>query len=485
MTEHVDKLPPELADNCFNSLASTSGARILSHRDHACYELQPSLAEVSSGFHRKISGITGREKLVLLHYAADDKLSPRRFIPFLSIQMIEVLNLSSQKKERSFIADISISDRSRDGKSASQDATSTIAVVTLDALTFWMAVLASRQYARRSTTPFELTIRTKVWNANWCGDLYYAISLLEKESVQLVLEFNDNRIDGHEIWQSRHEMTALHAVVLRKSLLDHALRHGQVLEVFKNESALQDMCGDVMQQLADVGPSDPLGKALVPILCSLLLTWASRYWYGKSKGKHAEETEEQSAMKSELARCEAPSCPCVLFHLLKLPEAHTFTPSPASLLSFGINEPAWRELCQLSSFIHDIYWHHDDAGHTAHRQSCLEKLRELERMSVQDDPTLARDIEVLSVAVEHGLEGLESRSDLPLALPIDDDPDLVERLGVWNRLSVCARGCESSLWLQDEGLVRVKEVTSESPDDLHEQDMFDKVLLGKLRDFKK
>jgi len=91
MTEHVDKLPPELADNCFNSLASTSGARILSHRDHACYELQPSLAEVSSGFHRKISGITGREKLVLLHYAADDKLSPRRFIPFLSIQMIEVL----------------------------------------------------------------------------------------------------------------------------------------------------------------------------------------------------------------------------------------------------------------------------------------------------------------------------------------------------------------------------------------------------------
>jgi hypothetical protein len=484
MTEPVDQLPPELADKCFGSLTSTSKARILPQGDHACYELQRSLEKVSPGFHRKVGGITGREVLVLLHYAADDELSPTRFIPVVSIRMIEILNLSQQEKERLLAADISICDQSRDGKSASQNATITIAVVTLDALTFWIAVLASRQYARRSTTPLELTITIQVWNVDRREDLYYAVSLLNKESVRLVVESNGNRLDGQEIWELQHGMTALHAVILRKSLLDHALRHGQVLEVFKNESALQNMCCDVMQHLADVGPNDPLGEALVPILCSLLLTWASRYWYEKSIGKHAEETEEQSAIKSEIAHCEATSCPCVMFHLLRLPEAHVFTPSPASLLSHGIDEPAWRELCRLSSFIHDIHFPHDDAGHTAHRQSCLERLREIERMSVEDDPTLAHDIEVLSVAVEHGLEGLASRRDMPLALPIPEDSDLVERLGVWNRLSVCARGCQNLLWLYHEGSIRQVEVSSKPKNDLYEVDVFDKTLIGKLRDSK-
>jgi hypothetical protein len=129
MTEPVDQLPPELADKCFGSLTSTSKARILPQGDHACYELQRSLEKVSPGFHRKVGGITGREVLVLLHYAADDELSPTRFIPVVSIRMIEILNLSQQEKERLLAADISICDQSRDGKSASQNATITIAVV--------------------------------------------------------------------------------------------------------------------------------------------------------------------------------------------------------------------------------------------------------------------------------------------------------------------------------------------------------------------
>jgi hypothetical protein len=480
MTEPVDKLPPELAKACFGPLTSTTAAKIKQQGDHACYVLQPSLAKVSPGFRRKVHD-TREERLVLVHYAADGELSPTRFIPVLSMRMLEILKLPQEEKERSFVADISICDRSRDGKSASQDATSTIVVVTLDGFTFWMAVLASRQYARRSTTPFKLTIMIEVWNFDRCEDLYYAVSLLDKEGVRL--EPNGNGLDEQEIWRLQHEMTALHAVVLRKSLLDHALRHGQVLEMFKNESALQDMCCDVMQHLADVGPNDPLGKALVPIMCSLLLTWASRYWYGRSTGKHAEETEEQSAIKIELAHCEAPSCPCVLFHLLRLPEANAFTPSPASLLSFGINESAWRELCQLSSLLHDIHWHHDGAGHIAHRQSCLEKLRELKRMSVEDDPTLARDIEVLSVAVEYGLEGLESHRGMPLARPIGD-PDLEESLGVWNRLSVCARSRRCWLWLQVEGSIRQVEHSSEFIDDVYEVDVFDKPLIRRLKNSK-
>jgi hypothetical protein len=277
-------------------------------------------------------------------------------------------------------------------------------------------------------------------------------------------------------------MTALHAVMLRKSLLDRALQHDLITRVFDNESALQNMCGDVMQHLADIGPGDALGKALVPILCSLLLSWASRYRY---RGHVDEETEEQGAVKNKIAHCEATSCPCVLFHLLKLPEAHDFIPPPEALLSYGIDEPVWRELCRLSSFIHDIYWQQDDAGHVAHRQSCLGKLRELQRMSVEDDPTLADDIEVLSVVVEHGLEGFEVRRDMPPALPIPNDSDQVEELKVWNRLSVCARGLKNLLWLQDEGFVREKEVTSKSTDDLYEKDVFDKDLLGKLRNAKK
>lgn len=128
--------------------------------------------------------------------------------------MIEILNLSPQVKERSFVANVSMCGQSRDGKSASQDTRHTIAVVALDALTSCMAVLASRQYARRSTISFKSTIRIKVWNVDWCEGLHYAVSLLDEEDVQLVLEHNGNRLDGQKVWQLQHEMTALHAVML-------------------------------------------------------------------------------------------------------------------------------------------------------------------------------------------------------------------------------------------------------------------------------
>jgi hypothetical protein len=87
--------------------------------------------------------------------------------------------------------------------------------------------------------------------------------------------------------------------------------------------------------------------------------------------------------------------------------------------------------------------------------------------------------------VEHGLKGFELRRDMPLVLPVPDDSDQVEELEVWNRLSVCAHGCKNLLWLQDKGLVREESVTSKSTDDLYEKDMFDKDLLGKLRNSKK
>lgn len=106
------------------------------------------------------------------------------------------------------------------------------------------------------------------------------------------------------------------------------LQHDLIASVFDNKSALQYMCGDVMRHLADVGTSDPLGKVLVPILCSLLLSWASRYRY---RGCVDEETEAQGAVKKKTAGCHAISCPCVLFHLLELPGAYDFFPPPGAL----------------------------------------------------------------------------------------------------------------------------------------------------------
>lgn len=166
-----------------------------------------------------------------------------------------------------------------------------------------------------------------VWNADRCEDLCYAISLLDKQNVQLVSASSGERLDGdmldgHEIWRSERDKTALHAVKLRKSLLDHALQHDHILEMFKNEAALQNVCGDVIQHLANEGPSTPLGKELMPILCFLLLTWFSRYMYQKSKGKRSEDIEEQETIKQRVAHCEATSCPCVLFHPLGLRNTH-------------------------------------------------------------------------------------------------------------------------------------------------------------------
>lgn len=56
------------------------------------------------------------------------------------------------------------------------------------------------------------------WNGERCENLHFAIELSKKEIVRLVLEFNGNRLDGQEMWELQHEVIALHAVMLPKSI---------------------------------------------------------------------------------------------------------------------------------------------------------------------------------------------------------------------------------------------------------------------------
>ena len=104
-------------------------------------------------------------------------------------------------------------------------------------------------------------------------------------------------------------MTGLHAVMLRKSLLDRALQHDLITRVFDNESALQNMCGDVMQHLADVGPSDPLGKDSC-LFCAPcyshgpLATGTEDTWMRKLKSKVRSRTRSHIVMQPHvLAYC--------------------------------------------------------------------------------------------------------------------------------------------------------------------------------------
>lgn len=154
--------------------------------------------------------------------------------------------MSPEEKRRIFFAYISICDGRRDGRTASQDTTCTNVVVTLDALSFWLAILASKQYARRSAELFALTVDVKIWDEideklNWRSNLYHALSLLHKGSAQLSMSLAGRELDPQEIWRRQHSLTPLHAVLLRKSWLDHALRHGGILENFRNDTALQIM----------------------------------------------------------------------------------------------------------------------------------------------------------------------------------------------------------------------------------------------------
>lgn len=66
-----------------------------------------------------------------MHYAADNKLSLTRFTPVVSTQMTVVLKLTRREQEQAFVIDVSICDQSQDGKIASIDMMSIIAVVTL------------------------------------------------------------------------------------------------------------------------------------------------------------------------------------------------------------------------------------------------------------------------------------------------------------------------------------------------------------------
>lgn len=227
--------------------------------------------------------------------------------------------------------------------------------MTLDTLSFWLAILTSKQYTRRSAQLFALNINVKFWDESeekldWRSNLYHAFSLLHKESTQLSMSFAGKELDAQEIWRRQHSLTPLHAVLLRKSWVDHTLRHSGILESFRNDSALQIMCGDLMRQLNDLRSTGDiqlaaLRRELTPILCSLLLIWFSHYQYQTSQGNYLDDTEQQRRIKAEEAGCDADSCPCVPFHMLELPGAHTLVPSPTDLLEHGIDGLAARKLC--------------------------------------------------------------------------------------------------------------------------------------------
>lgn len=487
-------LPPEIFEACFGSLTLTTSAQIIPQGDHACYELQRSLARVNKIFRDRIGEFTGQEQLVKVHYAADDDLSPTKFIPVVSTRASKLEDLSPEEKGRIFFAYVSICDGRRDGRTASQDTTCTNVVVTLDTLSFWLAVVASRQYTRRSAGLFALTIDVKIWDESekkldWRSNLYHALSLLHRESAQLSVSLAGKKLDSQEIWRRQHSLTPFHAVLLRKSWLDHALRHGRILAFFRNDFALQIMCGDLMQHFNNMRSKGGIGLAslrrgLVAILCSLLLTWFAHYQRQTSQGNYLDDTEEQRRIKAEEAGCDADSCPCVLLYMLELPGAQTLVASPTELLRCGIDGLAGRKLCWISLLVHHIYWHHDEAGHVSHRRACLDSLKKLQDMYgiLEDDQSLAQDIEVIAVAAEHGIEGFEGRPDLNVAVDEDDgDDDSAESNQVWNRLSVAKSAAERTMWEVCEGKIQCIRVQSDVQEDVFAKDIFEFSLLRRIR----
>lgn len=494
MDKYIKRLPVEIFQACFGSFISTASAKILQQGDHTCYELQRSLASVNRAFRDQVGKITRKEQLVKVHYAANDEFSPTKFVPVVSTRASALEDLSPQEKAKIFFAYVSICDGRRDGKTASQDTRSTNVVVTLDSLSFWMAILASRQYTERRPGLAMLTIDVKIWDESeqkldLSANLCHALSLLRKESSQISVSLAGKRLDAQEIWRRQHPLAPLHAVLLRKSWLDHALRHDGILEWFRNECALQNMCGDLLQHVNEMRSRGEiqfaaLRKELVPILCSVLLTWSSHYQYQIFQGNYIDDTEEQRKIKAQEASCDADSCPCVLFYMLELPDGQPPIPSPSALLGFGIGDLEGRRLCWISLLIHHIYWHHDEDGHVLHRRACLDGLKKLQDIygQLQDDELLAQDIEVISVAVEHGIEGFESRPDLSVAVDEDDsDDDTAESKQVWNRLSLVKTAAEKVVWEVREGNIQCVEVHSNAQEVVLAREIFDIPLLRRIR----
>lgn len=140
----------------------------------------------------------------------------------------------------------------------------------------------------------------------------------------------------------------------------------------------------------------------------------------------------------------------------------------------------------MSLLIHHNYWHHDEAGHASHSRACLDSLKKLRGIYEvsEDDKLLAQDIEVISVAAEHGTGGFESRPDLTIAHAVheeDGDEDSTERHQVWSRLSVPKLTTESTVWEVCEGRIQCVRVHSNIQEDVLVGDLFDLALLRKVR----
>lgn len=92
---------------------------------------------------------------------------------------------------------------------------------------------------------------------------------------------------------------------------------------------------------------------------------------------------------------------------------------------------------------------------------------------------LDKDIRVLSVASNEGLEALRDYPDLSLAVPINEneDSDLIDGFQVFNRLSLSAEASKAYIWETDEdGIRRVPLEPIDNPD-MFESDLLDLRLL--------
>lgn len=227
---------------CFDHLLLTSAAKLGEGEDHIFYMIQPSLCKVSRAFDPRLRSRFKHAKLVRVQCAASEELSPERFIPMVSASAIRLNSLSQTNKRRVFLADISVCAQARDGRAAPQDTRRSNAVVSLDGLSFWLAILASRQYAFRETRPFLLIVLGHIWNEGDGAvpgreDLLRALALLDRQSTRLEIQSESTHFDQDKDvcrWQQPH--TPLEAVLLGKSWLGRVLRHGRVLTALKNKS---------------------------------------------------------------------------------------------------------------------------------------------------------------------------------------------------------------------------------------------------------
>lgn len=371
----LESLPTEILQYISIRVLKASEAEI-EHRDGSLrYLLNPGLLQTCRTILNAGIGDWESNRLVRVTYRGAPCYQPKVFMPIVGDNTYRTLE---KAKRESFVADLQLNHTSQ--MADSRELTESVCVVTMNAVTTWLAILGCMQHTDKACLFMRLVGETPKlsiglsFNDEASGkELRKAFNLMLVDQTDLHLDIAEKNGTVRDWLCSRPRQSQLYPMALANRIygawLSARLRHTGVFAEEERIGTKLEYCQLLCKQLlghhfcgrlpsqdgSDLATSHKV--FLAERVCVELLEWAHRFQYlGGAKETPSSLYWFKSYLSEDLhdrglrATCTIDHCPCLLWTVLGWPGVQTLKRADAERA--GIAFQSWLEVNRWSIALH-------------------------------------------------------------------------------------------------------------------------------------